>query len=50
MTTEAPTLTNAPGQLPVEVRFGQLEAGASGFRFRIASGDAELCYPDLSGG
>lgn len=38
------------GQFPVELRFGQLEAGASGFRFRIVSGDAVLCYPDFSGG
>lgn len=38
------------GQVPVELRFGQLEADASGFRFRIASGEAELCYPDFSGG
>ncbi|MES2645177.1 MAG: hypothetical protein V4850_37160 [Myxococcota bacterium] len=38
------------GQFPVELRFGQLEAGASGFRFRVVSGDAVLCYPDFSAG
>lgn len=36
------------GQFPVELRFGQLEAGESGFRFRIASGSAVVCYPEFS--
>jgi hypothetical protein len=38
------------GQFPIELRFGQLRAGASGLRFRIADGDdVQLCYPDFSG-
>ena len=40
----------ASGQFPIELRFGQLRAGASGLRFRIADGDdVQLCYPDFSG-
>ncbi|MDP2308986.1 MAG: hypothetical protein Q8P18_23385 [Pseudomonadota bacterium] len=49
MDAQVYTLPVRAGQFPVELRFGQLEAGASGFRFRIVSGDAVLCYPDFSG-
>ncbi len=46
------TLVEVPvesGQFPIEVRFGQLRADGSGLRFRIAAGEAQLCYPDFSG-
>lgn len=39
----------SPGQFPIELRFAQLWEGASGLRFRVASGDLQLCYPDFGG-
>lgn len=38
------------GQFPFEIRFAQRDAGASAFRFRVATESAIECYPDFSGG
>ena len=48
---EARTVSVAvsPGQFPIELRFAQLWQGESALRFRIASGDVQLCYPDFGG-
>lgn len=36
------------GQFPVQVRYAH-RSGGSGFRFRVLSGDVQICYPDFSG-
>lgn len=48
LTSAVVTVPVRVGQVPVELRFGQLEGAASGFRFRIAAGEAALCYPDFA--
>jgi hypothetical protein len=41
------SLPISPGQMTIDIRFGQLDAAESGFRFRIAGGDVAQCYPDF---
>ena len=35
------------GQFPLQVRYAH-RSGESGFRFRVLSGDVQICYPDFS--
>ena len=36
------------GQYPLDLRMGQRAGDDAGFRFRVLSGDVQICYPDYS--
>ena len=38
------------GVYPLDIRMAQRAGGNAGFRFRVISGDVNICYPDFSGG
>jgi hypothetical protein len=38
------------GQFPVELRYAHRAGPSSALRFRVLSGDVQLCYPDFGGG
>lgn len=42
------TFEQQPGQFTLDLRFAQRGGHESGFRFRLLSGDAVICYPDFS--
>jgi len=35
------------GQYPVLIRYAQASGNSDGFRFRLAAGDAKICWPDF---
>lgn len=37
------------GVYPLDVRMAHRAGGNAGFRFRVVSGDVNICYPDFSG-
>ena len=43
---ELVTLNLNTGQMPLELRFAHRQ-GTSAFRFRLAGGDARICYPEF---
>lgn len=41
------TVDLQPGQYPVRIRYAQRVGEQNGFRFRLVSGDAKICYPEF---
>ena len=47
LTTQVPVEMNA-GQFPLEIRYASRSALDSGLRFRVVTGEVDLCMPDYS--